>query len=73
MSIVKLHVCTSCESPSIIDTHCRCMWDNKYPTIELEFEQCDHCGHIEEQPAETEFNHQQWGTNEDEKKEEEND
>jgi len=69
MSIVRERVCASCHSLSIIDTNCICVWEHNYPTIELEFEMCDHCGHVSEEPADTEFNREQLG----EQPEEEND
>jgi hypothetical protein len=61
MSIVKIKVCEVCESPAVIDKNCTCVWNRNYPVIELEFEQCDHCGHIEEQPIDSEFNDVQRG------------
>ena len=66
MSIVKLYVCTDCQSPGIRDVNCRCVWDNKYPTMELEFELCDCCNHMSDTPADTEFNRIQFGETEDE-------
>ena len=61
MAIVRERVCASCQSLSIVDKNCICVWENKYPTIELEFEMCDHCGHVSEEPADTEFNRIQLG------------
>ena len=59
MSIVKEIVCADCESLEIIYRDCRCVWDKKYPTIELEFAKCDHCGHTDTQPIDSEFNDKQ--------------
>jgi hypothetical protein len=59
MAIIKEKVCASCHSLSIVDKDCVCVWENKYPVIELEFEQCDHCGNISDEPADTEFNRKQ--------------
>jgi hypothetical protein len=70
MAIVKLKVCTNCLSPNIIDAECRCVWDKHYPTIELDFEQCDHCGHTSDQPADTAFNDEQLYDPEEEPEEE---
>jgi hypothetical protein len=61
MAIVRETVCASCHSLDIVDKDCVCVWENKYPTVELEFEQCDHCGNISDEPADTEFNRQQTG------------
>lgn len=57
--LVKIVVCSSCTSPTIIDPNCICCYSNGYDTIELEFEQCKCCGHINIYPAETDFNNEQ--------------
>jgi RNase P subunit RPR2 len=59
MKLIKEIVCASCHSLAIVDKDCICVWENKYPTIELEFEQCECCGHVSEYPADTEFNMKQ--------------
>ena len=61
MGLIRIHVCTECLSPAILYKDCRCVWDKHYPTVELEFEQCECCGHVAEQPAETAFNDIQLG------------
>ena len=70
MSIIKIFVCTSCQSPAITDKDCICVWESKYPTIELEFEQCDCCGRTSDFPANTKFNDEQLGFTEEEEEEE---
>jgi hypothetical protein len=61
MAIVRETVCASCHSLDIVDKDCVCVWENKYPTVELEFEQCDHCGNIASEPLDNEFNRKQLG------------
>lgn len=58
----KFIVCTSCLSVGITDNNCICSYSHKYPTIELEFEVCECCGHLIEDgsPADTLFNNQQF-------------
>ncbi len=58
----KFKVCTSCLSVNITDNDCICMYQKDYPTIELEFEVCECCGHLIEDgsPADTSFNDQQF-------------
>ena len=51
----KIKVCNRCHSDNIVDPNCRCCL-GKYKTIELEFDVCDCCGSISDQPADTEFN-----------------
>lgn len=58
----KYRVCTSCLSIGITDNNCICTYSKNYPTIELEFEECDHCGSIldDGNPPDTEFNIEQF-------------
>lgn len=64
MSVVKEKVCDRCLSPYIIDIDCVCAIDWKNANyIELEFEKCDCCGHLSDQPLESEFNNQQLESN----------
>ena len=59
--LVKHTVCRNCLSVGITDKDCICIYSNEYPTITLEFEECECCGHILNDgcPADTEFNKQQ--------------
>lgn len=59
MTIVKIKVCASCLSTDIVDKNCICVWEKKYPTVELEFEQCDCCGNVSQFPIDNEFNYKQ--------------
>lgn len=55
-TLKKIAVCEDCLSPTITDINCACTY-TAYRTIELEFEFCPCCnGHIDNQPADTEFN-----------------
>ena len=56
----KFLVCKDCLTLEIIDVECRCVWDKKYPTIELEFEVCGCCDNISSSPANSEFNEKQF-------------
>lgn len=56
MAITKIIVCKDCLSPNIVDKNCICVWERNYPTIELEFEQCECCGHLSIYPIDNEFN-----------------
>ena len=56
---IKHKVCAQCLSPAIIDSDCICVYGNKYPIIELEFERCDCCNRTSDEYAETEFNEEQ--------------
>jgi hypothetical protein len=58
----KVVVCRSCLSDSILYSDCICTYKRNYPTIELEFEVCKCCGNLinDGQPANTEFNKQQY-------------
>lgn len=57
--LIKLKVCSDCQSPDILYRDCRCLYDKNYPVIELEFEQCECCLNISSRPADTEFNKNQ--------------
>ncbi len=57
MKLVKHKVCTSCFSIGITDNDCICTYQRNYPIIELEFEQCECCGNVNDNyPPESEFN-----------------
>lgn len=46
-----------CLSLSVRYIDCRCVYDKNYPMIEMEFNQCECCNTIIEQPLpDTEFN-----------------
>ena len=64
--LAKYTVCTSCLSVGIEDLNCICRYRNHYATIELEFETCECCGSISNQPADTEFNTNQFKNKKDE-------
>jgi hypothetical protein len=57
----KHHVCTSCLAVGLVDKDCICTYSKSYPTIELEFVECECCGHLirDGRPAETPFNEKQ--------------
>jgi hypothetical protein len=59
--IEKHIVCANCESVGITDNDCICTYQNKYPTVELEFEVCNCCGNLlnDGQRADTPFNDEQ--------------
>lgn len=56
MTLVKIEVCASCNSPYIIIADCICTYQKDYETIELEFEKCECCDNVQSMPAKTEFN-----------------
>jgi hypothetical protein len=56
--IVKEEVCTSCLSLEISDVNCMCVTE-KYETVELEFQKCPLCHHINDDYLETPFNNEQ--------------
>ena len=58
--LIRETVCSSCCSSAIVDADCICVYRNTYPVIELEFEQCSCCGHIDSHPANTDFNNLQF-------------
>lgn len=58
--LVKIVVCASCLSPEITDSKCICIYSKSYKTIELEFEKCNCCSRTDSQPAETQFNEEQY-------------
>ncbi len=60
MKLIKEKVCVDCQSLGISDIDCVCTYQNNYPTILLEFEQCECCNNIKEYPADTEFNKKQY-------------
>ena len=62
--LIREDVCAVCWSVGITDNNCVCTYQNRYKTIELEFEQCKVCGHIidDGNPADTEFNEKQLAT-----------
>ena len=57
-NLKRISVCVGCLSPDIIDPNCDCCHGN-YKTIILEFEECECCGNINHEPADTEFNTKQ--------------
>jgi hypothetical protein len=59
-TLIKYKVCDSCCSMGIVDPNCVCTYKHDYDIIELEFEQCDCCGNIQDQPADTPFNEEQF-------------
>jgi hypothetical protein len=61
MKLEKHTVCASCQAVGVTDTNCICVDNNRYPTIELEFEVCKCCGNLisDGEPADTEFNNKQ--------------
>ena len=63
---VKHKVCTQCLSPIMVDADCICVYRRNYPTVELEFEHCNCCGHTSDDYADTEFNEEQLDKLEDE-------
>lgn len=56
MKLIKIEACTSCYSHALLYVDCICSYQNGYPTIELEFEECECCGVISTHYADTEFN-----------------
>ena len=62
MLLVKLNVCVDCLSPDIVDPNCVCTYDRNYKTVELEFEKCSCCGHLNSRYVDTEFNSKQLET-----------
>ena len=61
--LVKYEVCKSCLSIGIRYNDCICTYMDGYETIELEFEVCECCGHVDDSyPADTEFNKSQLET-----------
>lgn len=59
MALVKHRVCAACYSVGITAHDCVCTYQRGYPTIELEFEQCDCCGRFTDgQPADSPANEQ---------------
>jgi hypothetical protein len=60
--LIKFSVCIDCFGIGIIDSECRCVTGNNFPTIQLEFEVCSCCENIIEDgnPADTEFNRKQF-------------
>lgn len=58
--LVKHKVCASCCSVGISDVDCICVYSHNYETMELEFEECDCCGNVADQPADTPFNEEQF-------------
>ncbi len=58
----KHNVCADCYSVGISYSECICTYNNKYPTIELEFEVCSCCGNLVDDgnPADSEFNRKQF-------------
>lgn len=56
--LVKEEACIYCHSWTVIDPYCQCTYSN-VPTVELEFEHCECCGHTISEPADTEFNYAQ--------------
>ena len=59
ITLVKIKVCTDCQSPEIIFKDCICTYSKDYDIVELEFERCNCCGRTASQPADTEFNTKQ--------------
>lgn len=59
MKLVKMRACVDCLTFAIRDPDCVCCYANVYKTVELEFEECECCGNISEEYADTEFNHSQ--------------
>lgn len=57
--LIKINVCIDCLSPNIVDPDCRCVYENFYKHIELEFEECECCGNVADSYADTEFNSEQ--------------
>ena len=55
----RIKVCKKCLSPGITDPDCICCYTNGFPTIELEFEICECCDRMDDEPADTEFNNKQ--------------
>jgi len=62
MRLVKHIVCEDCLSTGVRFVDCVCTYIKTYPTIELEFEECECCGNIinDGNPREIEFNIKQW-------------
>lgn len=60
MALIKHRVCVDCLTHDINLTPDNCICTYKdYDTIELEFESCDCCGHVEAEHADTPFNEKQ--------------
>lgn len=61
-SIKKFVVCAACHGIGVPEPECICTYQNGYPTIELEFEVCDCCGHpvSDGTAADTPFNDEQF-------------
>lgn len=61
-SYQKEVVCKSCMSIGITHIDCICTYLKDYPTVTVEFEVCNCCGHMDDsQLPFTEFNRQQLG------------
>ena len=60
--LTKFTVCADCTSVGITNNNCICSYSKDYPTIELEFEVCECCGHLlrDGDPAHTLFNEEQY-------------
>lgn len=59
MKVERIDVCKVCLSASIVDVDCVCVTHSKYETVTIEFEVCECCGQMKDEPADTEFNKKQ--------------
>jgi len=57
----KHTVCVICQSVGNTDPRCICCYENRWESIELDFEACECCGNLidDGNPADTEFNKEQ--------------